>query len=85
MEIREDDDRMLHATHAMVYHWGEAAECRPENRARAEFPVSRVYTVPGRGSRRCGTRSVVSTTAAAGDAFADPEDREHLGRDYATP
>jgi hypothetical protein len=49
METREDDDRMLHATHAMAYHWGEAPECKPENRARAEWQVSRVYTVLGRG------------------------------------
>jgi hypothetical protein len=33
METREDDDRMLHATQAMAYHWGEAPECLPENRA----------------------------------------------------
>ena len=26
METREDDDRMLHAAHAMRYHWGEAPE-----------------------------------------------------------
>jgi hypothetical protein len=59
METREDDDRMLHATHAMAYHWGEAPECRPENRARAEWQISRVYTVLGRAepaiwhARRC--------------------------------
>ena len=49
METREDDDRMLHATHAMAYHWGQAPECLPENRARAEWQISRVYTVLGRG------------------------------------
>jgi hypothetical protein len=59
METREDDDRMLHATHAMAYYWGEAPECRPENRARAEWQISRVYTVLGRAepavwhARRC--------------------------------
>jgi hypothetical protein len=43
METREDDDRMIHATHAMAYHWGEAPECLPENKARAEWQISRVY------------------------------------------
>jgi hypothetical protein len=49
MQTREDDDRMLHATHASRYHWGEAPECKPENLARGEWQVSRVYTVLGRG------------------------------------
>jgi len=49
METREDDDRLLHITHASRYHWGEAEECRPENLARGEWQVSRVYSVLGRG------------------------------------
>ena len=48
MESREDDDRMIHAAHASRYHWGEAPECKPENLARGEWQVSRVYTVLGR-------------------------------------
>jgi len=121
METREDDDRMLHATHAMAYHWGEAPECKPENRARAEWQISRVYTVLGRGepavwhARRClewcesagigdwdlayayealaRAHAVAGTGEAdawklkareAGDAIADPEDREHFDEDYAT-
>jgi hypothetical protein len=59
METREDDDRMLHAAHASCFHWGEAPECKPENLARGEWQVSRVYTVLGlpgpalRHARRC--------------------------------
>jgi hypothetical protein len=59
MESREDDDRLLHAAHASRYHWGEAPECRPENLARGEWQVSRVYVVLGRPepavwhARRC--------------------------------
>jgi len=59
LESREDDDRMLHAAHASRYHWGEAEECRPENLARGEWQVSRVYVVLGRPepatwhARRC--------------------------------
>jgi hypothetical protein len=59
METREDDDRMLHAAHASRFHWGEAPECKPENLARGEWQVSRVYTVLGlpepalRHARRC--------------------------------
>ena len=48
METREDDERMLHAAHASAYHWGEAPECEPKNRARSEWQVSRVYAVLGR-------------------------------------
>ena len=59
LDTREDDDRLLHAAHASRFHWGEAPECKPENLARGEWQVSRVYTVLGRGepaiwhARRC--------------------------------
>jgi hypothetical protein len=59
METREDDDRLLHITHASRYHWGEADECTPANLARGEWQVSRVYTVLDRPepaiwhARRC--------------------------------
>ena len=59
IETREDDDRLLHVAHASRYHWGEAEECKPENLARGEWLVSRVYTVLGRAepaiwhARRC--------------------------------
>jgi hypothetical protein len=49
IESRDDDDRMLHAAHASRYHWGEAPESKPENLARGEWQVSRVYVVLGRG------------------------------------
>jgi hypothetical protein len=48
LESREDDERMLHAAHASAYHWSEAPECEPRNRARSEWQVSRVYAVLGR-------------------------------------
>jgi hypothetical protein len=56
---RADDDRMLHMAHASRFHWGEAPECKPENLARGEWLVSRVYSVLGRAepaiwhARRC--------------------------------
>ena len=59
IETREDDERMLHAAHASAYHWSEAPECEPKNRARSEWQVSRVYAVLGRAepalhhARRC--------------------------------
>jgi hypothetical protein len=49
IESRADDDRMLHMAHASRFHWGEAPECKPENLARGEWLVSRVYTLLGRG------------------------------------
>ena len=48
METREDDDRLVHAAHASRFHWGEAPECKPENLARGEWLISRVYVVLGR-------------------------------------
>src|SRR5690348_9600463 len=42
-----EDDRMLHMAHAQRLHW-ELADGAPENFARAEWQVSRVYTVLGR-------------------------------------
>lgn len=48
LKTREDDDRLLHAAHASRFHWGEAPECKPENLARGEWLISRVYTVLGR-------------------------------------
>jgi hypothetical protein len=48
IESRKDDARMLHMAHASRYHWGEAPGCRPENLARGEWLISRVYCVLGR-------------------------------------
>jgi hypothetical protein len=121
MESREDDDRLLHITHASRYHWGEAEACKPENLARGEWQISRVYTVLERPepaiwhARRClehceangiGDWDLAYAYEAlarahalagdgeaeqwkakareAGDAIADPEDREHFDEDYAT-
>jgi hypothetical protein len=121
VETREDDERMLHAAHASRFHWGEAPECRPENLARGEWQVSRVYVVLGRAepavwhAQRCldhceraglgdwdlayayealarahalaGSVEAPAWKAkarAAGDAIADPEDREHFDEDFAT-
>jgi hypothetical protein len=59
MRSREDDDRMIHAAHASRFHWGEAPECKPENLARGEWQISRVYTIVGlaepalRHAQRC--------------------------------
>jgi hypothetical protein len=47
IESREDDELMVHVAHASAYHWAVAPECKPENRARGEWLVSRVYTLVG--------------------------------------
>jgi DNA-binding transcriptional MerR regulator len=39
----EDDDQMIHMAHASRYHWGQVG--KPENLARGEWQVSRVYAV----------------------------------------
>ncbi len=43
----EDDDRMVHMTHASRYHWGEVGMA--EQLAVGEWQCSRVYAVLGRG------------------------------------
>jgi tetratricopeptide (TPR) repeat protein len=43
---QEENDRMIHAAHASRYHWGLFG--KPENFARGEWQVSRVYAVLGR-------------------------------------
>jgi hypothetical protein len=59
IDSREDDERMVHGTHASAYHWSIAPECEPKHRARSEWQVSRVYVLVGRPepalhhARRC--------------------------------
>jgi hypothetical protein len=56
---QEQDDLMVHMAHASRYHWEESGLGGPENNARGEWQVSRVYSVVGRAepalyhARRC--------------------------------
>ncbi len=45
LESREDDTLLVDCAHASAYHWARADECKPQNRARSAWLVSRVYTV----------------------------------------
>jgi hypothetical protein len=45
---RAEDDELLNATHASAYHWSRASES-PEHAARAQWQISRVNAVLGRG------------------------------------
>jgi hypothetical protein len=55
----DDDELMVHMAHASAYHWRESGLGSPENAARSEWQISRVYAVLGRGepalhhARRC--------------------------------
>jgi len=42
-----DDDELIDAAHASAHHWRHADGVRPENRARSEWQLSRVYSVLG--------------------------------------
>jgi DNA-binding transcriptional MerR regulator len=46
---RDEDDEMIYSTHASAFHWLHAEGAKPENRARGEWQISRVYAVLGRG------------------------------------
>jgi len=45
----DEDEEMVHAAHASAYHWLHAEGAAPENRARSDWQLSRVYAVVGRG------------------------------------
>lgn len=47
---RDEDDELLYAAFASAFHWLKADGAAPENRARSEWQISRVYAVLGRGS-----------------------------------
>ena len=42
----EEDDLMINAAHASLYHWMQVGE--PVNRSRGEWQISRVYSLCGR-------------------------------------
>jgi hypothetical protein len=44
---RENDELMLDCAHASRYHWALAPECKPENRARSAWLLSRAYVAAG--------------------------------------
>jgi len=44
-----ETELMLHAAHASRWHWEQTPECKPVNRSRGEWQVSRAYAVAGRG------------------------------------
>ncbi len=46
---REQDDEMLHASHASRHHWAQVGG--PEHLARGEWQLSRVYVVLGPDDR----------------------------------
>jgi DNA-binding transcriptional MerR regulator len=46
---RDEEDEMLFATHASAYHWLHAEGAQPQNRARGEWQIARVYAVLERG------------------------------------
>jgi hypothetical protein len=48
IESRRDDELMVHMAHASSYHWAVAPECKPENRARGEWLLARIYALVGR-------------------------------------
>ena len=44
-----DEEQMTRAAHAAAYHWDRAAGVGPENAARADWLLSRVWAVRGQG------------------------------------
>jgi DNA-binding transcriptional MerR regulator len=83
---REDDDEMVHCTHASAYHWLQVGT--QANRARSEWQCSRVYTVLGlaepalRHARRC--LELVEGTPDQMEDWDLPAAYEALARAYAT-
>jgi hypothetical protein len=75
IESRKDDDRMLHMAHASRFAWAEAPECRPYEALARASALAR---------DAAGAASWRERARTAGDAIADPEDREPFERDFAT-
>jgi hypothetical protein len=81
---REEDDEMLHCTHASAYHWHQVGTAA--NRARGEWQCSRVYTVLGRAepaldhAKRCLV--IVEESPAEMGKWDLPAAYEALGRAY---
>jgi hypothetical protein len=79
-----EDDELLHQAHASAYHWLNASECEPKNRARSEWLCSRVYSVLGRvepalhHAQRC--LAIVETSSKNMDEFDLPFAYEALAR-----
>src|SRR4051794_29231711 len=79
----DDDAAMVHMTHASAYHWSKVGT--PENFARSEWQVSRVYAVLGRGepslwhAQRCLDLCTTNGIADWDLAFA----HEAMARAYA--
>jgi len=82
---REEDDEMLHCTHASAYHWQQAGT--QANRARSEWQCSRVYAVLGhaepavRHAHRC--LELVEGAPEEMEEFDLPAAYEALARAYA--
>jgi DNA-binding transcriptional MerR regulator len=82
---REEDDAMLHMTHASAYHWRQVG--KPENFARSEWQCSRVYAVLGRPeqslrhARRC--LEIVESAPDEVEEFDLPFACEALARAHA--
>jgi tetratricopeptide (TPR) repeat protein len=80
----EEDDELLHQAHASTYHWLQASECEPKNRARGEWICSRAYAVLGRAepalhhAERC--RAIVEANPDNMDEFDLPFAYEALAR-----
>ena len=79
---REEDDEMLHCTHASAYHWHQVGTAA--NRARGEWQCSRVYTVLDRPepaldhARRC--LEIVEESPAEMEEWDLPAAYEALAR-----
>jgi tetratricopeptide (TPR) repeat protein len=80
----DEDDELLHQTHASAYHWLKAPECEPKNRVRAEWLCSRVYSSLGRAEPALHhaerALAIAEANAGAMDEFDLPFVYEALAR-----
>jgi DNA-binding transcriptional MerR regulator len=81
----EEDDEMVHCTHASSYHWYQVGTAA--NRARGEWQCSRVYAILGRAepalhhARRC--LELVEASPAEMEEFDLPAAYEALARAHS--
>lgn len=73
----DEDDEMLHATHASVWHWSKAGTTA--NLARGEWQVARVYSILGRGSEALFHAGRCLTYLERAEAAGETEDWDRAG------
>lgn len=76
----DDDEQMTLSAYAAAYHWARAARSGPENVARANWLISRVWAVRGNGALALHHADMVIATCIDNDLHDFDRAYAHEGR-----